>query len=113
MIKFFSILILSAYIFGISQTTILYTAHNFIHHISGEQHNEKDCDGTCTIIVNSDKSENSNQAKFFKIIFESISSHLTAEFLFEPPAEKKLFTHTDNLYFPEGINKNLPPPPKA
>ncbi len=93
---------------------LMYSTHNFFHHHSSEQHQgpDKDCDGTCTLIIDAEKSEKSSDTKSFKISIDSFSSHVLSYFVFTPQIPDENFSTQNIIESPPRFIKLATPPPK-
>lgn len=94
---------------------LVYSTHNFFHHHSSEQHQEsdRDCDGSCTLIIDAEKSEKSNDAGSFKVSIDNFSSHVLTYFIFTPQIPTANFSIKDATSSPPEFIKLSTPPPKV
>lgn len=90
----------------------MYSTHNFFHHISHEEHSDKDCPGSCTIIIDAEKSDKHSDTKSFKISIDNISSHLLSSFDFIPDIPYQKFNSNKITVIPPKLQKLPSPPPK-
>ncbi|MBS1491901.1 MAG: hypothetical protein JST55_00240 [Bacteroidetes bacterium] len=107
-----SILLLCFYVFGITKLGFVYSSHNLFHKISNEQHNDKDCDGSCTIIIDAEKSDKSSDTKSIKISLDNFSSHTYTYFIFAPQIPKHTLAISFISSSPQEIADSPFPPPK-
>ncbi len=105
-------MLLGFYLFGITKLGFVYSTHNFFHHISHEEHSEKDCAGSCTIIIDAEQSDKHSDTKSFKFSIENISSHLLCSFDFIPDIPYQNFISNKITVIPPKLQELPSPPPK-
>jgi hypothetical protein len=110
--KTLSILLLCFYVFGITKLGFVYSTHDFFHHISHEEHSDTDCAGSCTIIIDAEKSDTHSDTKSFKISIENISTHLLCSFDFLPDIPHQIFIANNITVIPPKLLELASPPPK-
>lgn len=112
--KTISILLLCFYVFGITKLGFVYSTHDFFHHICHEEHSDTDCAGagSCTIIINAEKSDTHSDTKSFKISIENVSSHIINSFNFIPEFPNQKIVLQDITSSPPDLIELPSPPPK-
>jgi hypothetical protein len=110
--KYFSILLLCFYIFGITKLGFVYSTHNLFHYISNEEHNDKDCNGSCTLIIDAEKSDKSSDSKSIKLNIDNYSSHTFTWFVFTPYIPIQSLAIPDFTSSPPHQSDSPVPPPK-
>lgn len=90
----------------------VYATHDVFHHINHEEHSDKDCSGSCTIIIEAEKSEKSSDAKSYKVSIDNFSSHLLNHFDFTPQIPEINFVSNFLTSSPPSVTNSDTPPPR-
>jgi len=90
----------------------VYSTHNFFHQISHEEHSDKDCAGSCTIIIDAENSDKQSDTKSFKFSIDNISSHILCSFDFIPNIPHQKFISNNITVIPLKLPELASPPPK-
>ncbi len=112
MIKIISIFLLGLYIFGIAKLGFVYTTHDIFHHIGHEEHSEKDCNGSCTIIIEAEKCADGSATKSYKINIDNFSSHIITDYGFTPALPVQNFIIQNIISSPPFLSSLDTPPPR-
>lgn len=110
--KILSILLICVYAFGITKLGFVYSTHSFFHNISHEEHSDSDCSGSCTIIIDAEKSDAHSDTKSFKISIDNVSAHIIYGFNFIPEIPDQKFNSKNISAVPPKLQELPSPPPR-